>query len=96
MAQRIVAEGLSVRSTEELVAVGEMPKAERTKRAVVKAGRRRDALDALQERLADRLDTTVKVTLGKTRGRIVMEFASVADLNRIVSLIAPDDPGVLK
>jgi ParB family chromosome partitioning protein len=96
LAQRIIAEGLSVRTAEELVALGEVPPAEQPKRAVVRPGGRRDALDALQDRLADKLDTKVTVTLGKAKGRIAIEFASLADLNRIVGLIDPTDPGVLK
>ncbi|MDR2452966.1 MAG: ParB/RepB/Spo0J family partition protein [Bifidobacteriaceae bacterium] len=96
LAQRIVAEGLSVRTTEELVALGEVPAAPKRKQPTVRGGTRHDALDALQERLTDRLDTKVRVALGKTKGRIAIDFASVADLNRILALIAPEDPGVLK
>jgi ParB family chromosome partitioning protein len=96
LAQRIVAEGLSVRTTEELVALGDVPPAPKQKQPTVRGGTRHDALDALQERLTDRLDTKVRVTLGKTKGRIAIDFASVADLNRIIALIAPEDPGVLK
>jgi hypothetical protein len=43
----------------------------------------------LNERLSDRLDTRVKVTLGKSKGRIAIEFASLADLERIVGIIDP-------
>jgi len=38
----------------------------------------------------------VKVALGKTKGRLNVEFASVQDLNRILDVIAPDDPGLLR
>ncbi|MDR3107528.1 MAG: ParB/RepB/Spo0J family partition protein, partial [Bifidobacteriaceae bacterium] len=96
MAQKIVAEGLSVRGTEELVSLGEAPRAAKPRRAAAKPGGHRQALDELQERLADRFDTKVIVSLGKTKGRVVIEFASVADLNRVVNLLNPDDPGVLK
>jgi ParB family chromosome partitioning protein len=96
LAQRVVAEGLSVRSTEELVSLGDVPGPEKPKKAVARPGGRRDALDALEERLADRFETKVKVALGRTKGRVTVEFASLADLNRILAVMVPDDPGVLK
>jgi ParB family chromosome partitioning protein len=98
LAGRVVAEGLSVRSTEEIVAVGDVPEDKPGKAGQVKArpGGRRDALDALQERLTDRFDTRVTVTLGQRKGKVTIEFASVQDLNRILELLAPDDPGVFK
>jgi ParB family chromosome partitioning protein len=96
MAQKIVAEGLSVRGTEELVSLGEVPADAKPKRATVRAGSQHRALDDLQDRLADRFDTKVSVSLGKAKGRIVIEFASVADLNRIIQVLDPEDPGVLK
>lgn len=94
LAQRIVAEGLSVRATEEAVTLG--VDAPTTKRGTVKPGGRTPALDELGTRLGDRLDTRVKVQLGKSKGRVTIEFASVDDLNRIVGLIDPGDPGVLR
>ncbi len=94
LAQRIVAEGLSVRATEEAVTLGvDAPAA---KRGTVKPGGRTPALDDLGTRLGDRLDTRVKVQLGKSKGRVTIEFASVDDLNRIVGLIDPGDPGILR
>ena len=59
-------------------------------------GRRNEALDDLAARLSDRFETRVKVSLGKTRGRLTVEFASVEDLNRILASLAPEDPGLLK
>ena len=92
LAHRIVAEGLSVRATEEAVALGvEAPK---PKRGVVRAGGRTEVLDNLAARLGDRLDTRVKASLGRSKGSLQIEFATVEDLNRIVAIIAPDDPGV--
>jgi len=92
LAQRIVSEGLSVRATEEAVAVGvEAPK---PKRGTVRAGGRTEALDGLAARLGDHLDTRVKVALGRSKGAITIEFATVEDLNRIVAMIDPSDPGV--
>ena len=94
LAQRIVAEGLSVRGTEEAVTLGvDKPTAPR---GTVRAGGRTAALDDLGSRLGDHLDTRVKVKLGKSRGAITIDFASVDDLNRIVSLLDPKDPGVLQ
>jgi ParB family chromosome partitioning protein len=46
-------------------------------------------IDALENRLADRFETRVKVELGRRRGKIVLEFGSVDDLERIVALMAP-------
>lgn len=88
VAGRIVAEGLSVRAVEELVTIGETGG-----RAVARkprAGKRiAPALDELASSLSDSWDTRVKVQLGQKRGRIVVEFASVEDLQRIVALMAP-------
>jgi ParB family chromosome partitioning protein len=97
LAQRIVAEGLSVRATEELVAVGEIPSpgAGKARTAKARPGSRHQALDELQERLTDRFDTRVTVALGRVKGRVTIEFASIADLNRIVAVLDPSDPGVL-
>lgn len=94
LATRIVAEGLSVRATEEAVALGvKAPKAQRGK---VRAGARTAALDDLSARLGDHLDTRVKVTLGKSKGAITIDFATVEDLNRIIAIVAPKDPGVFQ
>lgn len=95
LAQRIVAEGLSVRAVEEIVALGGDETAP-TRRPRARAGVRNEALDELAGRLSDRFETRVKVDLGKTRGRLTVEFASVQDLNRILNTLAPDDPGLLR
>lgn len=94
LANRIVAEGLSVRATEEAVTLGiDGPK---RKRATVRSGGRTEALDNLGSRLGDRFDTRVKVKLGRSKGAITIEFATVDDLNRIIAMIDPADPGVLR
>ncbi|MCC2333905.1 ParB/RepB/Spo0J family partition protein [Cellulomonas wangsupingiae] len=95
LAQRVVSEGLSVRAVEEIVALGGDEK-EPTRRQRPRAGIRNEALDELATRLSDRFETRVKVDLGKTRGKLTVEFASVQDLNRILASLAPEDPGVLK
>ena len=61
-----------------------------------RAGVRNEALDDLAGRLSDRFETRVKVDLGKRRGRLTVEFASVQDLNRILASLAPDDPGIFR
>ena len=85
IAQRIVAEGLSVRATEELVALHDEPDSRRSKPL-----RNRSAtLPALSTRLSDAFDTRVKVTRGAKKGRITIEFAGDDDLARIVTALAP-------
>ncbi|HEX7186727.1 MAG TPA: ParB/RepB/Spo0J family partition protein [Actinomycetes bacterium] len=89
LAQRIVAEGLSVRTVEEIVALGGDEAPARSK---PRSGNRPVApkLAVLAERLSDRFETRVKVDLGRSKGRIVVEFASLDDLERIVAVMAPD------
>ena len=95
LAQRIVAEGLSVRAVEEIVALGG-DEAKPVRRVAPRAGERNEALDTLAERLSDRFETRVTVGLGKRKGRLTVEFASVQDLNRILATLAPDDPGLFQ
>jgi len=94
LAKRIVAEGLSVRAVEEIVAVGGLPKP--TVRRPRAGSRITPALDELAARLSDRWDTRVRVQLGQQRGKIVVDFASVEDLARILDAIAPEDRIALK
>jgi ParB family chromosome partitioning protein len=95
LAQRIVSEGLSVRATEEIVTLmvesGDTPK-----RRAPRPGQRSEAIDELASRLSDRFETRVKVSVGKTKGRMTVEFASVEDLNRILAVMAPEEPGLLR
>lgn len=88
LAQRIVAEGLSVRSTEEIVAMSDGLRRP-AKPSSPRAGARHERLDYLATSLSDRLDTSVKITLGAKKGRVSIEFASVDDLNRIMGVLAP-------
>jgi ParB family chromosome partitioning protein len=92
LAQRIVAEGLSVRSTEEIVALADSDKPS-TRRAP-RAQTSSPAVTDLAGRLSDLYDTRVKVQVGRSKGRLVVEFASVEDLNRILTVMAPKDPGL--
>jgi ParB family chromosome partitioning protein len=89
-----VAEGLSVRSTEEVVTLAlsdgaPAKKAAPRRRAKVHA----PALNDLAERLSDRFDTRVKVDIGRNKGRITIEFATVDDLERIVGMIGVEEEG---
>jgi ParB family chromosome partitioning protein len=88
LAARVVAEGISVRGLEEIVAVGDTGEDAETVRFRARKPTAPGLAD-LNERLSDRLDTRVKVTLGKSKGRIAIEFASLADLERIVGIIDP-------
>jgi len=92
LAHRIVAEGLSVRAVEEIVSIGaEADKAKaRTPRAAGKAPVA-PGLNHLANRLSDIFETRVKVELGRNKGKIVVEFASLDDLERIVNAMAPGD-----
>ncbi|MFL6173010.1 MAG: ParB/RepB/Spo0J family partition protein, partial [Marmoricola sp.] len=88
LAARVVAEGISVRGLEEIVAVG----VEDDEGETVRFKARRPSapgLADLNDRLSDRLDTRVKVSMGKAKGRITIEFASLGDLERIVGVIDP-------
>ncbi|HET7303360.1 MAG TPA: ParB/RepB/Spo0J family partition protein [Segeticoccus sp.] len=90
MAQRIVAEGLSVRTVEEIIALG-VDDEPRVRARSPRAGNRHPQLDDLAARLSDRFDTRVNVALGKRKGKLTVEFASMDDLNRILSVLAPDE-----
>ncbi|MFI7043196.1 ParB/RepB/Spo0J family partition protein [Streptosporangium sandarakinum] len=94
LANRIVAELLSVREVEEIVAVGDAkaapapaPRAPRAKAA------EEPGLRQLADRLSDRFETRVKVDFGRRKGRIVVEFATIDDLERIIATMAPGSMG---
>ena len=87
LAARIVAEGLSVRATEEAVTL-----ANRADTSTPPAPRRKPihmpGLQDVAEQLSTAFDTRVMVSLGKRKGKIVVEFGSVEDLQRIVELMS--------
>jgi ParB family transcriptional regulator, chromosome partitioning protein len=87
LAQRIVAEGLSVRATEELVALAVSEGGTKSPAAKRRAKPVAPALTDLADRLSDRFDTKVKVDIGRSKGKITIEFATVDDLERIVGII---------
>lgn len=86
LAARVTAEGISVRGLEEIVSVGAdeeaAPRIQRRKPVA-------PGLSELADRLSDRLETRVKVDLGKAKGKITVEFASLDDLRRIVDIMDP-------
>jgi ParB family chromosome partitioning protein len=88
MAARVVAEGMSVRSVEEAVQLAQSdpdPAAPRTKnRRPVPQG-----LVELADRLSDRFETRVKVDMGRAKGKVTIEFATLDDLHRIIAMIEP-------
>ncbi|MFT0848825.1 ParB/RepB/Spo0J family partition protein [Actinomycetaceae bacterium L2_0104] len=88
VAQRIVAESLSVRQVEEIVAMGDEPQATHVSRR--RARRFAPELGDLSGRLTDRFDTRVKVDMGVRKGTIKIDFATIEDLNRILNAMSPD------
>lgn len=86
LAQRIVAEGMSVRATEEAVTLHatETPSAEKARRRPREPSPR--ATELAQD-LSDRFDTRVRVDIGKKKGRITIEFATEDDLDRILAVL---------
>ena len=87
LADKIVNEGLSVRAAE--AAAGEVPKSRPGKKP--RAGGVQAQLDAIAERLGDRFDTRVHVKLGAKKGQVTIDFATIADLKRILDELG--DPG---
>jgi ParB family chromosome partitioning protein len=90
LAEKIVNEDLSVRAAE--AAAGQV--STKVPKAKPAPGRRQGQLDEVAERLGDRLNTRVKVTLGASKGQIVIDFATVGDLNRILGELG--QPGFSK
>ncbi|WP_406477971.1 ParB/RepB/Spo0J family partition protein [Streptomyces platensis] len=96
LARRIVAEGLSVRSVEEIVTLmGSTPKGVSKAKGPRAGTLVSPALTGLASRLSDRFETRVKVDLGQKKGKIVVEFASMDDLERILGTLAPGEGRVL-
>jgi len=84
LANRIVAEGLTVRAVEEIVASG----GAKVKTGSIRSGKIiAPKLNEIANELSDHLDTRVSVELGKQKGKIVIEFATIEDLERISQVI---------
>ncbi|MCT9819473.1 ParB/RepB/Spo0J family partition protein [Microbacterium sp. W1N] len=90
LSDKIVNEDLSVRAAE---AAAKQPDAGSTSRIAPKAGARRAHLDEVAERLGDRLNTKVKISLSSKKGQINIDFASIQDLNRILAEIGETEYG---
>jgi ParB family transcriptional regulator, chromosome partitioning protein len=88
LAHRIVAEGLSVRAVEEIVTMGGQHQAKQRRPSARQP--LAPALTELADRLSDALETRVKVEQGQRKGKIVVEFASLEDLQRIVATMSPE------
>ncbi len=88
LAQRIVAEGLSVRATEEIVSLGEDTGEEKESTTVkMRTQHTNPELVEFSNQLTDMLDTRVKITMGAKKGKIVIDFASLEDLARIINVL---------
>ena len=87
LAARIVAEGLSVRATEEAVTLANREDVSRRPPRPRRKPIQMPGLQDVAERLSSAFDTRVTVSLGKRKGKIVVEFGSVDDLQRIVDLM---------
>ena len=89
LAKRIVAEGLSVRAVEEIVAVGAGSKTTKTKtskgKKIVSPG-----LEDIADRLSNKLETRVKIDMARNKGTVSIEFATFEDLQRIINIIDGD------
>jgi ParB family transcriptional regulator, chromosome partitioning protein len=85
LATKIVAEGLSVRAVEEIVAMGGLEDEKKTRTKHTRPSSPR--LAEISSRLSDQLDTRVKIELGRSKGKISIEFASIDDLERILGVI---------
>jgi ParB family chromosome partitioning protein len=87
LAGRIIAEGMSVRATEEAVSLALAEGAPAKKPAIKRSKAHAPGLNELADRLSDHFETRVRVEIGRRKGRILVEFATVDDLERIVSMI---------
>jgi ParB family chromosome partitioning protein len=88
LANKIVQQSLTVRQAEEEAGLA---KAAQPGKKKVRAGSRNDGLDEIAERMGDRLNTRVHITLARTKGTLAIDFATVADLNRILGELG--EPG---
>jgi len=87
LASRVVAEGLSVRALEEIVAVGPDGQPKQARRKATGPTLTSPRVAEIADRLSDRYDTRVRIQLGRTKGKVVIEFATIDDLERIVKMM---------
>jgi ParB family chromosome partitioning protein len=83
LADRVIREGLSVRGLEELVGGVKV----KPKKGKIVPGGKQDMLKEMSDSLGERLNTVVKIQLGRKKGQLIIEFGNVADLRRIVEQI---------
>lgn len=95
LAQRIVEEGLSVRNVEDIVTVGDDTTAKSPRRTATRKPVA-PALRHLADRLSDVFETRVKVEFGRNKGKIVVEFATIDDLERIVKTMSPAEAASIR
>ena len=88
LATKIVQQSLTVRQAEEAAGLAKVSKPGVKK---VRGGGRSDGLDEIAERMGDRLNTSVRISLSRTKGTVAIDFATVADLNRILGELG--EPG---
>lgn len=92
LATRIVAEGLSVRAVEELIALGEGGDTKQQARRKAANKPMNPRIQELAEELSEFYETKVSVDLGRRKGKIVVEFGSIEDLERIIDAMNPARP----
>lgn len=85
LATRIVAEGLSVRDTEEIVALGYQGETAKEQKKMPKL--KAPGLKDLSQRLEEALDTRVNIQIGKSKGKVIIEFSTMEDLRRVIEVI---------
>ncbi|MFC4565497.1 ParB/RepB/Spo0J family partition protein [Nocardiopsis mangrovi] len=90
LARRIVEEGLSVRALEEIITLGETGDERTAARRSAARPAASPEIDEWASRLSDVFDTRVKINQGRNKGKIVVEFATMEDLERIISAMAPE------
>ena len=93
LSDRIVNEEMSVRAAEAAAVLATGGRGGAKAKQKPQAGKRQGALDEIAERLGDRLDTRVRIQLGASKGQLVIEFATVGDLNRILGELGQDQFG---
>ena len=90
LAARVISEGLSVRATEEAVTLSKGEQGKSKPKQNARKPMQAPGLEDLAGKLSDTFDTRVKVDLGRRKGRIIVEFGSVDDLERIVGMMDPE------
>jgi len=87
LASRVIREGISVRGLEEIVSGAKA----KPGKATIKPGGKQDMLKELANDLGDHLNTVVKISIGRKKGQVVIEFGNLVDLRRIIKDIKGDD-----